>query len=109
MSRPILTPEQRIRQRYAWFEEATRLGNVTLACRRLGISRKTFYTWRKRYGEVRRGPPFPRSGKGSPLLAVLDHIPVRKFPGTGWRASDQEIVGRRRSRVPVAGEEKPQE
>ena len=23
MSRPILTPEQRIRQRYAWFEEAT--------------------------------------------------------------------------------------
>jgi len=48
MSRSMLTPEQRIRQRYAWFEEAERLGNVTVACKRLGISRKTFYKWRKR-------------------------------------------------------------
>ena len=48
MSRSMLTPEQRIRQRYAWFQEAERLGNVTLACKRLGISRKTFYKWRKR-------------------------------------------------------------
>jgi len=42
MSKLIFTPEQRIRQRYAWFEGATRLGNVTVACRRLGISRKTY-------------------------------------------------------------------
>jgi transposase InsO family protein len=48
MSQLMLTPEQRIRQRYAWFEEAERLGNVTVACKRLGISRKTFYKWRKR-------------------------------------------------------------
>ncbi len=32
MSKGILTPEQQIRQRYAWFAEAARLGNVTLAC-----------------------------------------------------------------------------
>jgi transposase InsO family protein len=53
MPRTFLTPEQQIRQRYAWFEEAARLGNVTLACRRCGISRKTFYKWRQRYAEAR--------------------------------------------------------
>ncbi len=53
MSGLMLTPEQRIRQRYAWFEEAERVGNVTLACRRCGISRKTFYKWRKRFAEAR--------------------------------------------------------
>ncbi len=52
MSRGMLTPEQRIRQQYAWFQEAERLGNVMFACRRLGISRKTFYKWRKRNGGV---------------------------------------------------------
>lgn len=53
MSKIILTPEQQIRQRYAWFEEAERLENVTVACRRLGISRKTFYKWRQRFAETR--------------------------------------------------------
>jgi transposase InsO family protein len=54
MSKVILTPEQKMRQRYAWFEEAERLGNVSLACKRLGISRKTFYKWRKRF-QVEQG------------------------------------------------------
>lgn len=49
MPNVMLTPEQQIRQRYAWFQEAARLGNVTLACQRLGISRKTFYKWRRRF------------------------------------------------------------
>ncbi len=49
MPEVFLTPEQKIRQRVAWFQEAERLGNVTLACRRLGISRKTFYKWRARW------------------------------------------------------------
>lgn len=53
MSTVILTPEQRIRQRYTWFEVATRLGNVTVACERCGISRKTFYKWRQRFIEAR--------------------------------------------------------
>lgn len=53
MSTVVLTPEQRIRQRFAGFEEAERLGNVTLACRRLGISRKTFYKCRQRFAEAR--------------------------------------------------------
>ncbi len=49
----MFTPEQRIRQRYALFEEAERLANVTVACRRLGISRQTFYKWRHRFAEAR--------------------------------------------------------
>jgi transposase InsO family protein len=53
MSRIILTPEQQIRQRYAWFAEAERLGNVTLACRRCGSSRKAFYKWRQHFAETR--------------------------------------------------------
>lgn len=53
MSRIMLTPEQRIRQRAAWFAEAEQLGNVTLACRRCGISRKTYYKWRQRFAAAR--------------------------------------------------------
>ncbi len=53
MSKPMLTPEQRIRQRYGWFEEAERVGNVTVACKRLGISRKTYYKWRTRFRAAR--------------------------------------------------------
>ena len=49
MSTTRLTPEQQIRQRYAWFQEAQRLGNGKLACLRLGISRKTFYKWKNRF------------------------------------------------------------
>ncbi len=53
MPEVFLTPEQQIRQRAAWFEEAKRLGNVTVPCRRLGISRKTFYKWQQRFAEAR--------------------------------------------------------
>lgn len=48
-----LPPEQRIRQRWMWFQEAQRLGNVTVACRRLGISRQSFYKWRRRLQTAR--------------------------------------------------------
>jgi transposase InsO family protein len=54
MSTYELTPEQQIRQRYAWFQEAQRLGNVTLACLRLGISRKSFYKWKNRLAQAKR-------------------------------------------------------
>ena len=71
MSRVMLTPEQQIRQRYAWFELAAQLGNVRLACIRLGISRKSFYKWRKRF-EVEQGRreafstgPGARTGPGA--------------------------------------------
>ncbi|HYB19689.1 MAG TPA: IS481 family transposase [Thermodesulfobacteriota bacterium] len=53
MSTYELTPEQKIRQRYAWFQEAQRLGNVKMACLRLGISRKTFYKWKKRFDQAK--------------------------------------------------------
>jgi hypothetical protein len=47
------TPEQKIRQRHNWFLEADRLGNVRLACRRLGISCKTLYKGKKRFLEAK--------------------------------------------------------
>jgi len=53
MSKYELTPEQKIRQRYAWFQEAQRLGNVKMACLRLGISRKTFYKWKHRFNQAK--------------------------------------------------------
>ena len=52
MSESYLTPEQKIRQRFSWFQEARRLGNVKLTCLRLGISRKTFYKWKKRWSQA---------------------------------------------------------
>ena len=52
MSKLYLTPEQKIRQRYNWFLEAQSLGNVSLACKRLGISRKTFYKWKGRFDKA---------------------------------------------------------
>jgi hypothetical protein len=53
MSTMILTPEQRIRQRFSWFEEAERLGQVTFTCQRFGISRKTYYKWQERFAAAR--------------------------------------------------------
>ena len=53
MSKYELTPEQKIRQRYVWFQEAQRLGNVKMTCLRLGISRKTFYKWKKRFNQAK--------------------------------------------------------
>ena len=53
MSRAILTPEQQIRQRARWFELAVEVGSVTVACERGGISRKTYYKWRRRFAESR--------------------------------------------------------
>ena len=53
MSTYELTPEQKIRQRYAWSQEAQRLGDVKLACLRLGISRKTFYKWKNRFAKAK--------------------------------------------------------
>ena len=54
MSPSYLTPQDLIRKRYNWFHESQRLGNVSLACKRLGISRKTFYKWHSRFQKARR-------------------------------------------------------
>lgn len=91
MSKPILTPEQKIRQRYAWFEEAERVGSVTVACRRLGISRKTFYKWRQRWLESRgdrqalldrsRRPHRPRRKVKKALRRRLLHLRQRTHLG----------------------------
>jgi hypothetical protein len=60
MATTQLTPEQKVHQRNAWFQEAQQLGDVKLACRRLGIWRKTFYKWKTRLTQA-RGEPSPLS------------------------------------------------
>ena len=52
MSGGYIMPEQQIRQRYNWFQEAQRVETVTLAGSHLGISRKTFYKWKKRFDQA---------------------------------------------------------
>jgi len=43
---------------------AQELGNVSRACREVGISRSLFYRWRKRYGVLgRRSGPLPAGGR----------------------------------------------
>ena len=37
------------KQRLRWMEHYARHGNASLTCRHFGISRQTFYTWRRRY------------------------------------------------------------
>ncbi len=37
------------RKRLAWFDHYRQHNNVALTCRHFGISRKTFYSWQKRY------------------------------------------------------------
>jgi len=38
-----------IRRKLKIFAEAKACGNVSFTCRRYGISRETFYTWKRRY------------------------------------------------------------
>ena len=52
MSGIHLTPEQKIRQWYSWFQEAQRLGNEKMTFLRLGNSRKTFYKWKHRFTQA---------------------------------------------------------
>jgi len=48
-----LTPEQGIRQRYAWVTEAALSGTSPSPASRCGISRKTYYKWWGRFTEAR--------------------------------------------------------
>ena len=41
--------EPAIRRKIEVFMEAHRLGNVTLACRRMGMPRTSYYRWWKRF------------------------------------------------------------
>lgn len=46
---PDYTRRQQAHARLRLLQDAERLGNVTEACRRHGISRKSYYKWKKRY------------------------------------------------------------
>ena len=77
---PELTREAR--KRLAWMAHAARCGNVSLTCRYFGISRETFYAWRRRYNprdlrtlEARPSRPHrtrPRTWTVEQIAAVRD-------------------------------------
>lgn len=46
---PQYIARQQAHARLRWLKEAARLGNVTEACRRHQVSRKTYYKWKARY------------------------------------------------------------
>jgi len=51
-----LLPEEQIAKRKALFREARNLDNVSLACKRFGISRKTYYKWWNRFKSTNFAP-----------------------------------------------------
>jgi hypothetical protein len=62
----LLTPAGRIRPRYAWFEAAERLRNITCTCERAGIWWKTFL----HVPEAVPGRPRRRDNRPGPLPAT---------------------------------------
>ena len=48
MSEPYCTSKRNISHWHDWLQEAQRLGDVPLACPRLGISRETWYKGKRR-------------------------------------------------------------
>src|SRR5882762_2064134 len=82
------------RTRLAWMDFYGRSSNVARTCRHFGISRQTFYRWRRRYD--------PQN------LATLEersHRPQRRRQAT-WSASLAERVLALRLRYPRLGKDK---
>jgi len=46
-------PQQMVWKRLRLFRRARACRNVSQACREFGVSRKTYYKWRKEYGGLR--------------------------------------------------------
>jgi hypothetical protein len=88
MSQTFLTPEQQIRQRYAWFEVAARLGNVTGACKRCGPGARPTTATRPNSSVHRRctGMPMHDDGEFESVWSVGPMAPgscTRRRPWAG--------------------------
>lgn len=77
---PRPTVSRRAERRLSVLQLAEVLGNVSEACRRCGIDRKTFYNWRHRFG-----------AEGLPGLEDHSHAP-HHHPGTTPAAREAELV-----------------
>lgn len=81
-----LSPEAR--KRLAWFDYHRRSKNVAKTCRHFGISRKTFYAWRKRYD-----PPALVSLERQPC------VPLRKRQRMITAEEETRIIALRRQNL----------
>src|SRR5947209_2427682 len=79
LQRSKLSPEAR--KRLAWLTYYERTKNASATCRHFGISRKTFYVWRKRYDPqkpLHPGRALPCSPKAA---AAGDHASAGRAGG----------------------------
>jgi len=82
-------------KRLQWFDYyQAHGGNAALTCRYFGISRQTFYRWKRRYD-----PQFLNTLEGR------SHRPVHRRPPT-WTAQQAEQVRRLREQYPRWGKDK---
>lgn len=84
-------PSPRCLERYRVLREADEIGSVSEVCRRAGITRQTFYLWRKRYAvsgllgledRPRKPSPGRPSSVNAAIMSVLIEC-VRRNPQTG--------------------------
>jgi putative transposase len=95
LERAAIELSQKARQRLAWFEHYQAHGrNAALTCRYFGISRQTFYGWKRRYDPLN--------------LRTLEaglHRPHRRRRPT-WTVEQAERVRRLREQYPRWGKDK---
>lgn len=88
---PATGPSPRCLERYRVLQEAGEIGSVRLVCQRAGVTRQTFYQWKKRYAAsgmlgLEDRPSRPSPGRPPGISAatksiLLDH--VRRAPRAG--------------------------
>lgn len=88
---PATGPSPRCLERYRVLQEASEIGSVREVCQRAGVTRQTYYLWKKRYaasgllgledGSRRPSPGRPPGANAAIKSILLDH--VRKAPQAG--------------------------
>lgn len=98
---PATDPSPRCLERYRVLREADEIGSVSAVCRRVGITRQTFYLWRKRFAASGLQGLEDRPGKPSPgrppsvnvaIMSVLMEC-VGKDPQVGCLSLANYLTG----------------
>ena len=91
---PRLSPEAKKRRR--WFDHYAQHGNVSFTCRHFGISRETFYYWKRRYDPAHLPTLEARSSR--------PRVPRSRT----WSEEQVQAVQRLREQYPCWGKDKLQ-
>ena len=93
---PPPTLSRGAKQRLRWFDYQTKHGNVSLTCRHFGISRETYYYWKRRYD--------PRDPRTLEARASRPRVPRART----WTDEPVVAVQRLREQPPRWGKDKLQ-